>query len=72
VYNVYFRHRGIPAKFLYAATDWTFWKDTQSGKPYEVILNLHRELGSLPSPRAAAFYHMLTNWERRGHTYSTQ
>jgi cytochrome P450 len=45
VYNVYFRHRGIPAKFLYAATDWTFWKDTQWGKPYETILNLHRELG---------------------------
>ena len=32
---------------MYAATDWTFWRDTQWGKPYEVILNMHRELGTI-------------------------
>ena len=45
MYNVYFRHRGIPTKFWFSATDWTFWKVYHSDSPHKVIANLHRELG---------------------------
>ena len=46
VYNVFFRHRGIPGKFVYKATDWAFWKDSQMGDPSTAIAALHRDLGS--------------------------
>ena len=48
IYNVYFRHRGIPAKFRFAASDWTYWKLHQSGIPYMAVADLHRELGTTP------------------------
>ena len=47
MYNVYFRHRGIPSKFRYAASDWSFWKIAQFGQPYIFLSNLHAELGIL-------------------------
>ena len=43
-------HRGIPGKFWYTATDWTFWKDYQFREPHKVITDLHRELGLSPTP----------------------
>ena len=46
VYNVFFRHRGIPGKFVYKASDWAFWKDSQMGDPSIAIAALHRDLGS--------------------------
>src|SRR5271170_1565769 len=55
VYNVYFRHPGIPGKFWFTATDWTFWKHYQVGKPYEVIAELHRELGADPHVSASTY-----------------
>jgi len=54
VYNVYFRHRGIPSKFWLSATDWAFWKEIQTGTPYKLIEKLHAELG------IRASYPMLT------------
>jgi hypothetical protein len=63
IYNVYFRHRGIPTKFRYAASDWSFWKIVQFGQPYVFLSNLHAELGILPH------YSDLTG--RRGCAFST-
>ena len=50
VYNVYFRHRGIPTKFWFAASDWTYWKASQFDVPFKVIAKLHRELGNSSTP----------------------
>lgn len=51
VYNVYFRHRGIPTKFWFAASDWTYWKASRFDVPFRVIAKLHRELGTSSTPR---------------------
>jgi hypothetical protein len=45
VYNVYFRHRGVPTKFWWAATDLRYWNAYRSGQSHGVIAQLHRELG---------------------------
>jgi len=46
LYNVYFRHHGIPGQFWYCTTDWAFWRQVQVGQPYELIANFHRQSGS--------------------------
>jgi len=45
IYNVYFRHSGIPTKFLFAASDWTLFRHAQN-KTYELkVQELHKQLG---------------------------
>ena len=46
VYNVQFRHRGIPGKFQYKATDWALWKHVEMGNPLKAVAELHWKLGS--------------------------
>jgi hypothetical protein len=46
VYNVYFRHGGIPTKSMLAASDWTMWKSCQFAHPHKLLTDLHQELGS--------------------------
>src|SRR5271163_4779332 len=56
IYNVYFRHRGIPTKFLFAASDWPFWYIMTFQKPHIALQKLHEELGkSIPIRRAHSF-----------------
>jgi hypothetical protein len=46
VYNVYFRHRGIPGTFWYCASDWTLWKQINYANPNSELEKLHAELGT--------------------------
>jgi hypothetical protein len=48
VYNVYFRHRGIPSKFTLSATDWGLWARYQDGTVLRRVMELHNELGTSP------------------------
>ena len=45
LYNVYFRHRGIPTKFLWAATDFSYWNSYRGGQSHKEIEHLHKALG---------------------------
>lgn len=45
IYNVYFRHRGIPTKFEMSATDWGLWRSCQNGDSHVKVQELHKELG---------------------------
>jgi hypothetical protein len=45
VYNVYFRHRGIPTKFPLGASDWILWWFCQAGTSHLKVAELHHELG---------------------------
>jgi hypothetical protein len=45
IYNVYLRHRGIPTRFWWAATDLKYWRVYAGGQSHTVIENLHKELG---------------------------
>lgn len=45
VYNVCFRHRGIPTKFTISLTDWGLWRYSTGGYSHLKIAELHHELG---------------------------
>ena len=45
-YNVYFRHRGIPARFWWAATDLAYCRSYASGQSHRQIERLHKDLGT--------------------------
>lgn len=47
VYNVCFRHRGIPTKFAISLTDWGLWGYSTGGYSHLKISELHHELGSV-------------------------
>jgi hypothetical protein len=47
VYNVMFRHRGIPTRFSWAATDLRWFFAYRTGYSFIYLQNLHKELGSL-------------------------
>jgi cytochrome P450 len=47
VYNVMFRHRGIPTRFSWAATDLRWFFAYRTGYSLIYLQNLHKELGSL-------------------------
>ena len=47
VYNVLFRHRGIPTRFTWAATDLRWWLAYRTGYSFIYLQNLHKELGIL-------------------------
>jgi hypothetical protein len=47
VYNVLFRHRGIPTRFTWAATDLRWWFAYRTGYSFIYLQNLHKELGIL-------------------------
>jgi hypothetical protein len=47
MYNVAFRHRGIPTKFWWAATDFRYSNSFGTGQSHKEIEALHKTLGSL-------------------------
>ena len=47
VYNVMFRHRGIPTRFSWAATDLRWFFAYRTRYSFIHLQNLHKELGSL-------------------------
>jgi len=47
VYNVNFRHRGIPTKFWWAATDLTYSNAFGTGQSHKQIEALHKTLGDV-------------------------
>jgi len=56
VYNVYFRHRGIPTEFSFSVTDWALWRYSVAGTSHLKIAELHQKLGDFapsncPDPR---------------------
>jgi hypothetical protein len=46
LYNVGFRHAGIPGRFWYKATDFGLWRAYQPGVPHQIIQAMHEEMGS--------------------------
>lgn len=55
IYNTYFRHRGIPSKLMWAATDLTYWDIYRRGQSHKHIEHLHRTMGR---NRRYLSYHM--------------
>src|SRR5271163_694212 len=47
IYNVYFRHRGIPTKFSFAASDWTLFMHANKKTCELKVQELHKQLGML-------------------------
>jgi hypothetical protein len=45
VYNIYFRHRGIPTKLQMCATDWGLWAKYRDGTSMTTIAEMHNQLG---------------------------
>ena len=45
IYNIYFRHRGIPTKFAWAATDLVYWDVYRKGQSHTQIEFLHKAMG---------------------------
>ena len=45
IYNIYFRHRGIPTKVEMSATDWGLWRFSKNGDSHLKVQELHKELG---------------------------
>ena len=45
IYNIYFRHRGIPTKIEMSATDWGLWRFCINGDSHLKVQELHKELG---------------------------
>jgi hypothetical protein len=45
IYNVYFRHRGIPTKTMISMTDWGLWRFAINGTSHLKTAELHKELG---------------------------
>jgi hypothetical protein len=50
LYNVYFRHRGIPTRLRMCATDWGLWAEYRDGTSMTMIAEMHDELGSTSPP----------------------
>lgn len=53
IYNVYFRHRGIPTKTMISMTDWGLWRFSINGTSHLKVAEFHQELGIDPCGRTA-------------------
>ena len=47
IYNICFRHRGIPTELEFCATDWGIWTYSRSMTTHLKIAELHKKYGSI-------------------------